>query len=291
MPRFSNRLRQALLPAVATNEALPGSTWQRSFSEVEALACRSADERISYGDSDQQFIDLWLPQDEYEPVAPIVILIHGGCWLEQYDIAHIRPLATAIADNGFAVWAIEYRRLGQAGGGWPGTFTDIAAAVDKLEAYSHLRLDRKRVVLAGHSAGGQLALWAAGRSRLLSGQVLHRDRPFMPRGAVGLAAITDLAAYARGDNDCQASTPTLMGGWAGEVPERYAQASPAELGTDIPVVLIQGIADTIVPPEQAAAMPAAEQLMFEMAGHFDLIHTGTPVFPKLIEVLQRLVTP
>jgi acetyl esterase/lipase len=263
--------------------------WQRSFGEVQSLDFRVADQRVPYGSDAGQFIDLWLPRRDKSEPAPVVVLIHGGCWLAEYDISHVRPLATAIADHGFAVWAIEYRRVGQAGGGWPGTFRDVAAAVDALRTFRHPRLENHKVVFAGHSAGGHLALWAAGRSRLSSGQELYQENPLAPMGVVGLAAITDLAEYARGDSSCQQAAPRLMGGGPEQFPERYAQASPAVLGTDIPVVLVQGNADGIVPPGQARSLASAKVVELENAGHFDLIHTGTPAFSGLIEIFTELL--
>lgn len=264
------------------------SRWQRSFSEVEALDCRSADQRLAYGPAEEQFVDVWLPPGDDDAPWPVVILIHGGCWLAEYDIGHIRPLAGAIAGSGFAVWGVEYRRVGQPGGGWPGTFEDIATAVDLLAQYRHPRLDAGRVTVVGHSAGGHLALWAAGRSRLRQGQELYQPQPLRPCCVIGLAAITDLAAYGQGENSCQAVTPLLMGGTADEVPGRYAQASPAELGSDVPVTLLHGDSDIIVPPGQAGAIGGARQVLLEGAGHFDLIHTGTPAFRRIIQLLRSV---
>ena len=274
------------LPADAAGEA----PWQRPFREVAALEAREADLRLAYGDSDQQFAELWLPPAADRP-APAVMLIHGGCWLADYDIAHIRPLAAAIAGQGFAVWALEYRRVGQEGGGWPGTFHDIADAVDFLAAYRYPAIDADRFALAGHSAGGHLALWAAGRNRLVRDSELYRPEPALPRGAVGLAAIADLAAYAAGGNSCQQVAPRLMGGTPEQAPARYGQASPAVLGSDVPVVTLQGKADPIVPHEQAQALPGADAVFLDSAGHFDLIHPGTPAFPALVENLKDLLKP
>lgn len=262
--------------------------WQQTFSNVLDLDWREADLRSHYGDLPEQFAELWLPAGA-DGNAPLLILIHGGCWLEEYDIAHIRPLATALANNGYAVWALEYRRIGQEGGGWPGTFLDIADGMDALKNLNHEQVDKSCVIFLGHSAGGQLALWAAARNSLQPGQELHREEPFMAHGVIGLAAITDLAAYAEGDSKCQQATPRLMGGMAEEYPARYAQASPAELGTSVPTVLLQGDADAIVPPGQANALPAATLRCIEGAGHFDLIHPGTPAFGLLLAEIERIL--
>ena len=264
--------------------------WQQSYSDVLELDWREPDLRRQYGDSSKQFAELWLPANA-QGRSPLVVLIHGGCWLEAYDIAHIRPLATALANKGYAVWALEYRRVGQDGGGWPGTFQDIADGIDALKELNQDKIDTTRTVVVGHSAGGHLALWAAGRPRLQPEQELFRAAPFMPRGVIGLAAITDLATYARGESSCQQATPRLMGGMAEEHPTRYAQGSPAELGTSLPSVLLHGDADTIVPLEQATAMPSATLHQIEGAGHFDLIHPKTPAFGMLLAEIERTLSP
>jgi len=263
--------------------------WQRTFGEVAALSARPPDRVIRYGAEATQFVELWLP-DAVESAAPVVVLIHGGCWLADYDIAHIRPLAAALADAGFAVWAPEYRRVGDAGGGWPGTFQDIATGIDALATVDEPRLDRERVVFAGHSAGGHLALWAAARERIPTDSVLYTETPLKPAGALGLAAITDLAAYARGDNSCERVTPSLMGGAPDVQAERYAQASPAALGLATEVVLLQGGADRIVDPAQAEALADARVVRLPEAGHFDLIHPRSPAFDRILALLEAMLT-
>lgn len=249
-----------------------------------------ADKRISYGIADEQYAELWLPQGRPDP-APLVVLIHGGCWLAEYDISHIRPLVAELACHGLALMALEYRRVGQEGGGWPGTFSDISDALDSIPSLDHPQLDLSNVILVGHSAGGHLALWAAGRSFLEKNQALYREKPFIPRGVIGLAAITDLAAYAEGKNSCQKVTLSLMGGLPAEKPDRYSQASPSRLGTAIPTVLLHGDQDSVVPIDQAHALRQARLVTIEGAGHFDLIHPGTTAFPYLLTSIQELLAP
>lgn len=273
--------------AASTGATAP---WQQPFSKVLELPSRDPDFRHSYGTSPEQFAEVWLPENTGAG-APLVVLIHGGCWLEAYDVSHVRPLATRLASEGLAVWALEYRRVGQDGGGWPGTFLDIADGVDALKTLELESIDTARTVFAGHSAGGHLALWAAGRDRLRPGQELHRDGPFAPRGVIGLAAITDLAAYAEGENSCQQVAPRLMGGSARQQLARYQQASPVMLGASVPTVLLQGDADTVVPPDQAKALTAASVHIIEGAGHFDLIHPDTPAFDLLLAEIDRMLAP
>jgi acetyl esterase/lipase len=271
----------------SSNAAAP---WQQSFSDVLELEWREPDLRRTYGPGAEQFAEVWLPDDTIGS-APLVVLIHGGCWLDEYDVGHIRPLATALAGHGYAVWAPEYRRVGQDGGGWPGTFLDVADGVDALKALDIGGIDIERTVFVGHSAGGHLALWAAGRKRLKPGQELCRRNPFAPRGVIGLAAITDLAAYAEGDNSCQQVTSRLMGGLAEDYLARYEQASPSRLGTSAPTVLLWGDQDLIVPPDQAGKLPSATVKTIRNAGHFDLIHPQTGAFDLLLAEIQRMLAP
>ena len=277
-----------LLSGLISSSVL-ASPWNRSFSEVQALPSREPDQVFRYGDEPGQDVEAWLPPGLAGP-APLVFLVHGGCWLEAYDRSHLRPLATALSERGYVVLLPEYRRVGQPGGGWPGTFEDIALAVDSIAGLPMAAADKENSVLVGHSAGGHLALWAAGRDRLGTGEELYREDPFLPRAAIGLAAITSLEDYAVGDNSCQRVTPELMGGSPEERPGRYAQASPAMLGTSIPTVLLQGSADAIVPPGQARALPGAEPRLVEGAGHFDLVHPGTPAFQALLAALDEVLS-
>ncbi|MEJ2402267.1 MAG: alpha/beta fold hydrolase [Xanthomonadales bacterium] len=274
----------ALLAGAASSMAAEVG-WQRPFSDVAALSVRAPDRVIAYGPAASQFGELWLPPGR-EGAAPVVVLVHGGCWLAEYGIAHIRPLAASLAQAGFAIWALEYRRVGEAGGGWPGTFRDVAAGIDHLAQLDEPRLDVSRVVLAGHSAGGHLALWAASRDRLSPDSTLHMEPEIRPNGVLGLAAITDLVAYASDDNSCARVTPRLLGGTPFERPERYEQASPAALGSRTNTILLQGEADAIVPPAQAEALPGARVVLLPEAGHFDLIHPDTPAFERIRDLLE-----
>jgi len=273
-----------LAPAVTAEVPMPVA-----FSDVTALPVNENPVRHAYGEHPSQFGELWLPESVNNTV-PIVVLIHGGCWLSQFDVTHIRPLAAALSDAGYAVWAPEYRRVGEPGGGWPGTFEDIAAAVDHLRdlPINATPVDFNRVVLAGHSAGGHLALWAAARSNPKAGAFLASDSATVPVGVVGLAAITNLEEYAAGEGSCQQATPQLLGGSPDDVTSRYAQTSPAALRLAAPTLLLQGLADPIVPLSQARSLPGATVIEIPDAGHFDLIHPGTAAFPHILRAIAEL---
>ncbi|MCH7743006.1 MAG: alpha/beta hydrolase, partial [Proteobacteria bacterium] len=155
-------------------------TPQVSYGSVQSLQFGEPSSVEQYGRNNQQFGQLWLPAGMAESI-PLVVFIHGGCWLSDYDIAHTQALSTALSGQGYAVWSIEYRRVGNPGGGWPGTFQDIANAVDHVrglaERYS---LDLNRIALMGHSAGGHLALWAASRKGF------SNDNPFYSSDPLGV---------------------------------------------------------------------------------------------------------
>jgi acetyl esterase/lipase len=270
----------AVLALLSSVRVDAGVAMPVSFEDVLALGATAPDRTVAYGGEQSQFASLWLPPQASGPV-PVVVLVHGGCWLAEYSLQHIRPLAAAIANAGYAVWAPEYRRVGD-GGGWPRTGEDILAAVGFLGTLEEPRLDLERVVLAGHSAGGHLALWAGANLTRLPAAL-------RVRGILGLAAIADLEAYAGESGSCPAATPRLMGGMPQDMPERYRQASPARLQYRVPVALVQGDADPIVPPAQAASVDVARVTMVAGAGHFDLIHPQTPAFGAVSAALRELL--
>ncbi|NIP15006.1 MAG: alpha/beta fold hydrolase [Pseudomonadales bacterium] len=259
------------------------------FGSVVELPSRAPDAEYAYGGDPSQRVYLWRPESGASPATPVVVLIHGGCWMAEYGVDHIYPLASALAAAGLSVWAPEYRRLGEHGGGWPGTFEDVARSVDLLRAQQDLLLDPDNVVFVGHSAGAHLALLAAARAAFHPEHPMHDESAFRPRGVVGLAAITHLASYGSGTTSCQRAVKELLAGSPDERPERYRLASPALLPRPVPVTLVHGPADPIVPLDQPRAIADAEIHLVDGAGHFDLIHPGTPAFAELLERLRSLL--
>ena len=156
--------------------------------DIEALTPPAADvRRIAYGADRWQFGDLRLPAGPGP--HPVVITIHGGFWRARYGLDYLRYVAAALSAAGLATWNIEYRRIGNAGGGWPGTFLDVAAAADHVRALATTYpLELGRVVALGHSAGGHLAYWLAGRHHITPGSPLYANEPLPLAGAVALAA-------------------------------------------------------------------------------------------------------
>jgi acetyl esterase/lipase len=207
-----------------------------------------------YGPGPDQFLELTLPDGD-SPV-PVVVVVHGGFWRPAFGIELARPLATDLAAAGFAAVAVEYRRVGQ-GGGWPGTLEDVAAALDCLPTLPDAaRLDLTDVTAVGHSAGGHLAAWLAGRHRLAA------DAPgagpaVRVTAAVLQAGVLDLvAAHERGLGN--GAVRAFLAATPDDAPERYAVADPVRLlPTGAAVLCVHGAADDVVPVEQSERYAAA----------------------------------
>jgi acetyl esterase/lipase len=258
---------------------------------------------LRYGPDPAQYAQLHLPPTD--PTAgplPVVVVLHGGYWRAQYGLELGTPLAVDLTNTGVAALNVEYRRVG-AGGGFPTTLDDVAAAVDLLAgsaAEEALRagrsLDPRRVVLLGHSAGGQLAAWAASRGRLQSPApgVLPK---VAPRGVVAQAGVLDLVAAA--DQGLGAGAVVdLLGGTPATQAARYAIASPAALvAAPCPVVAVHGTADTTVPPDQSrryvdaalAAHGQARLRMLDGVDHFRLIDPVDPAWHAVRDEVMGLL--
>ncbi|MCZ2827065.1 MULTISPECIES: alpha/beta hydrolase family protein [unclassified Modestobacter] len=210
--------------------------------------------RHDYGPGPDQFVEVSLPAGDGP--APVVVVLHGGFWRARYGIELARPLAADLAARGWAAVAVEYRRVG-AGGGWPTTLQDVAAAVDALpDVQGAARLDLTDVTVLGHSAGGHLAVWVAGRGRLPAGA--PGADPRVPVSAVvAQAGVLDLEAAVTADLG-DGATVDFLGGTPAEVPDRYAVADPVRLlPTGLPVLCVHGAEDTSVPLDQSRRYAAA----------------------------------
>ena len=257
-----------------------------------------AGERIKYGDGPQQFGELRLPTGEGP--FPVMVLIHGGCWQNAFDYIYITRLAAWLTEHGIATWTIEYRRLGDEGGGWPGTFLDVANATDELRRIAERsKIDLQRVYSGGHSAGGQLALWLASRGKLEPTSELFVKDPLPIRGVLGLAAITNLAEYRIGPpKSCHSSVEPLLGGTPEKVEARYAQTSPSQrLPLGVRQVFIQGEEDPIVSAKSVQAYVAAAKsagddaviLPLAAIGHFETSVPLPATEAALTEALRLLL--
>lgn len=247
-----------------------------SYSSVVTYDNRDPDESIAYGQSALQYGDLWLPSQATGDV-PLLIFAHGGCWSNQYRLDHTRAFASAVADNyGVAVWSLEYRSTGDIGGGWPGSYRDVVSALGKLSSLRVYGIDTSRVALAGHSAGGHLALLAASQPEASQLQAV-----------IGLAAIVDFVAYAAGDSGCQRAAREFMGVSIEQDPDAYNAANPIGRTLLPRVVLLHGGRDSIVSIENPRSA-GFEVVEIAEAGHFDWLHPETRGFARLMDELDSL---
>lgn len=250
---------------------------------------------LPYGPAPSQFGELRLPSGPGP--HPVVVLLHGGYWRARYDLAYMGHAAEALTAAGLATWTVEYRRLGEPRGGWPRTFLDVAAAADSLRTLAPAHaLDLSRVLALGHSAGGQLALWLAGRSRLPSGSPLTVENPLPLRGVVALAPVCDLVRAWELDLS-DGAVASLLGGSPETHPDRYAATSPIELlPLGVPQILIHGEADADVPLElseryvQAARAVgnAAELIPLPATGHFELVDPRSEQWQTVLQAVRDL---
>lgn len=255
--------------------------------DILTLPAPPADARIAYGPDPLQFGDLRLPTAASgggDGPFPLVVLIHGGYWRNRYDLAYFGHAAAALTATGFATWNIEYRRVGDAGGGWPGTLLDVAAATDYARTLAATQpIDLDRVVALGHSAGGQLAAWLAARRRLAPESGVATADPLPLRAIVALAGVLDL----RRAWELHLSDDAVRGfldGTPDQHPDRYAAASPAALlPSGVPQTLIHGTADDSVPyaisreyvDAARAAGDPVELITLPGAGHFEVVDPRT----------------
>jgi acetyl esterase/lipase len=265
---------------------------------------------VRYGGHPDQVIDLRLPRAG-TALRPLMIFIHGGFWRAEWDRAHAAPLAADLAARGWPVATIEYRRTGQQGGGWPGTFDDVAAAVAAARGLDAAAPPGRlppaaidRPILAGHSAGGQLALWYAA-TRATSGGTAPDDvvppgsatggvgRVGALRGVLALAPVADLAEAYRLDLDGGA-VAALVGGGPDRWPGRFAAVDPMALEPPtVPVTLVHGTRDEQVPvalSRRYAAKAGGRARLVELPGveHFGLIDPESSAWPAVLDALGAL---
>ncbi|MGD8328656.1 MAG: alpha/beta hydrolase [Acidobacteriota bacterium] len=257
------------------------------------------DHRIAYGDHPLQFGDLRIPGGEGP--WPVAILIHGGCWQSIATAQYFDRVAEAITDMGVVTWNIEYRPVDVEGGGWPGTFLDVAHGIDKLrDIEAEYGLGMERVIALGHSAGGHLALWAAGRPRIEEDSDLYIEDPLPIGGVVSLAGIPELRRYRDIDPPTcgEGIVDRLMGGGPREVPERYIAGSPFQmLPLNVAQIHITGRNDDIVPPRQVSAYNYESQsagddstlIVVPDAGHYEVVWPGTPAWEQVEEAVRGLL--
>lgn len=302
-PRRANRrtfrvalpLACALLAAPWSAHAMPPQTDQKTAAQEAAsfkpltwddLTNRprpTADATVAYGADHMQKVDVWVPAGPGP--HPVVLMVHGGCWQTSIaDRTLMDRVAGDLRDSGIAVWNIDYRGVDRAGGGYPGTFADAAAAADRLltEA-ARFRLDPSRVVAVGHSAGGHLALWLAGRSRLPRSSPLHTATPLPIHHVISLGGLPDLEATAASpDNGCGTKVVERLVG--SDRADPYADTSvPRLFPLGVAQTLINGREDRIIPYRMAtdyvaratAAGDRVALVTVPETGHVELVTPDT----------------
>ena len=287
-----------LIAGLAVVVAAAGAQQRIRPADVEKLPSKPADTRIPYGKDERQFGELRLPKGKGP--FPLAVVIHGGCWLSRWTLTNTAPLADALRDAGVATWNIEYRRADDPGGGWPGTFADVADGTDVVRRIAREHpIDLSRVVTIGHSAGAHLALWAAARKKLPKDSPAYREDPLPLRAAIALGGPGDLREiHGRIQRICGSNViEQLMGGSPSAVPDRYAQGSPIELlpaGTR--QILIVGAEDGVMPPNVRAAYAEAAkragdpvEIIEVPGGHFEVIAPVSEAWVTVREKVLRVV--
>lgn len=270
-----------------------------SWGEMQsALADRPAPApvaRVAYGEGPHTFGELRLPPGPGP--HPVAVVVHGGCWLSMAGLDYMDPFALALNEMGWATWSLEFRRIDQPGGAWPGILEDVAAGADFLrELAGDHALSLDRVVAVGHSSGGHLALWLAARHRLppdpAGGPRLRGDDPLPVAGVVGLAPIADLRDFTQYSRCGPTIVADFLGGAMDE--DRLRLSDPASLApTGVPQLLLLGALDPIVPPAHGAvaagrgreAGDPVEMKTVEEAGHFELVAPWAAPWGVVAEVL------
>ena len=290
-----NLLRAALIAAAVL--AAGNGAMAVTYKDLMTRPHGAPEAHLSYGAAPEQFGDLWLPKGN--GLHKVVLLIHGGCWLSELPgVAMMNPMAEALRAKGFAVWDIEYRRIGAQGGGYPNTFRDVSAAADMLRGIAgKYRFDLKHVVAVGHSAGGHLAMWLAARPRLPKNSPLASPHPLAIVGVVSLAGILDLKGYREDGAACGGAETVdgITGAAARQGQDVYADTSPqALLPIGVTQFVVSGDLDKIVPSHwrqsyydaAAAAGDRPVSLNIASAGHVELIDPLSAAWTQVLEAIE-----
>ncbi len=304
-----------LVPLVACGGASSGSSTSSSSSSSSSASSSSSSTpsagiptndppgatKIAYGPNAKQFGDLRLPSAATFGAGPypVAVVVHGGCWTSGVgDKTSSASLADALTKRGIATWNIEYRAIGDSGGGYPGTFQDWSAATNYVRTLAATYpLDLTRVIIVGHSAGGHAALWLAARGKIAPGKDLYTANPLPLIATVDLDGPGELRAGLGYSSICQNAADQLMGGTPDQVPDHFAQASPSEL---LPLNVPQYIVSAVFVPLAAAnryrdmATAKGDTVTIidqSHSGHFEMVTPGTPEEAQVETVVTGILHP
>ncbi|MEJ7805497.1 MAG: alpha/beta hydrolase [Telluria sp.] len=287
-------LLRSLLPALFASGA---GAAPMTLQDYLALSGPAPTVKIAYGSAPSQFAELFRP--EGDGPFPVVVLVHGGCWTIAYGgIRQMHNVAGALAARGIAVWNVEYRRVDEEGGGYPGTYLDMNAALEQLASVApRYQLDTTRILAMGHSAGGQLVQWIAGRGKIAATSPLFQARPLPVRDIISLGGLADLRHEKELiKSSCERDMVQLTGMPSATRPDVYADTNAADLlPNGSRTVLITGALDTISPPRAAYAYAARAQaagdsarvLILPNASHYDEIAASSPAWKIILPVIEK----
>ncbi|MBX2805172.1 MAG: alpha/beta hydrolase [Hyphomicrobiales bacterium] len=283
----------------STKESNASAPDLMSWADLTDRALPEPTIELTIGGGDTDVVDLWLP--EGDGPHPVVLMVHGGCWQKAIaDRTLMNYAAEELRQNGFAVWNVEYRGVDESGGGYPGTFADVALGADALKFFAEqYNLNTNNVIAYGHSAGGHLALWLAARSRLPAWSPLVTDNPLPINAVVNTGGLADLEASepVTLDSCLAAIMDDLTGAPSTERENVFSDTSPAELlPFGVEQIAINGDSDHIAPPSLGKAYTAKAIAAGDLAGiivvpdtgHVELISPGTEAFDRTIEVIKDL---
>ncbi|MCH2457381.1 MAG: alpha/beta hydrolase [Henriciella sp.] len=270
-----------------------------TWSDLLGRPLPQPDVSVTTGPGATDIVDVWIPVGESP--FPTVLMIHGGCWQKEIaDRTLMNYAADALRDEGMAVWNIEYRGVDEEGGGYPGTFLDVARAVDALKDKGPaLGLDTSNVVATGHSAGGHLALWAAARPNIAEQSPLYEDAPFVTEAVMNIGGLADLEASAPvTEAGCLSDIMDLLTGPSstGRV-DAFSDTSPAALlPLGVRQIIVNSARDRIAPPQlgqgytaKATAAGDDAEYIEVPGGHVELVAPGTPAFDRQVQILKGLL--
>jgi acetyl esterase/lipase len=294
---MARRTIKSVTAAACLVAAMAASARPMDLNDYLALRGPDPTVRIVYGDSPSQFAELFVPQGSGP--FPVAVLVHGGCWTAKFGgIVQMRNMAGALVAHGIAVWSVEYRRLDEEGGGYPGTYLDMNAATDKLASVAgRYHLDLSRMVAVGHSAGGQLVQWMAGRGRIAPSSPLHQENPLPIRHVVSLGGLADLRH--EGDlirTSCEVDVGQLTGRASKERPDVFSDTNAADLMPNgSSTVLLTGELDNISPPRVAhdyagrarAAGDRASSEILPGASHYDEVAATSSSWERVFAVIRQ----